>query len=458
MRRFGMSAAVVLACTAPAWGQYPPAIPDGPPAPLGYPTVAPPPVGYLPPGYVPAGFAEMPGYGYLPPIGQPPGPPAPPSGTRPDPNGFPFDPCYEYQRSPIGRVSSQAWIRGDWLYWHFRDAPVPALIVGGDTNLPAPGIPGGGNASPLVGPSRNLGTFNGVRATFGQWFDPDGELGGELSAFVFGREGTRDAFTNAAGRTLSVPVFGTNGLVGVYDFSFPNRFSGALALQTSTFLWGGEANLLHRWCGNGCFSVDGLIGYRYLQLDERIDLLGRAQSVGAPATFQGMPLPAGAVITTRDSFRARTDFNGAQIGARLEARRSMFTVTAFGKGGAGVNVQTLRVEGVTQSGSSVAYGGVRGLPSNIGRDTNTDFSMIGEVGFEVGLQVTKNLSLRAGYNALWWSDVLRPGSVISPVATLPSVPIDPTFNGAVPATRPMTSFRSSDFLAHGLVVGVLVEW
>jgi hypothetical protein len=285
--------------------------------------------------------------------------------------------------------------------------PVPPLIVAGNTGLPAPGIPGGGNASPLVGPSRGLGTFNGVRATVGQWFDPDGELGGELSAFVFGRQGSRDAFTNAAGQSLSVPVLGTNGLVGVYDFSFPDRFSGSLALQTASFLWGGEANLLHRFCGDGCFSVDGLLGYRYLQLDERIDLLGRAQSVGTAGTFQGMPLPAGAIITTRDSFRARTDFNGAQIGARMEARRGMFTVTAFGKGGAGVNIQTLRVEGTTQVGNSTAYGGIRGLPSNIGRDTNTDFSMIGEVGLEVGFQVTKNVALRAGYNMLWWSDVLR---------------------------------------------------
>ena len=170
-------------------------------------------------------------------------------------------------------------------------------------------------------------------------------------------------------------------------------------------------------------------------------------------------MPGGAVVFTSDSFRARTEFHGAQMGLRGEVRRDMFTVSAYAKGGLGANIQTLRVSGTTQvPGIGVASGGLRALPTNIGRDTKTDFSMIGDTGIELGCQVTKNVSLRVGYNLLWWSDVLRPGSVISPQVTLSQVPIDPTFNAGAAATRPVTNFRSSDFLAHGLVVGVLVDW
>jgi hypothetical protein len=465
MRRFGLSAAVVAVFSVSASGAYPaypplPAVPDGPPAPLGYPAP-----GYEPSGYTPAGFAERPDY--LPPIPMarpmspmdlPPVPNAAPPGPVPNSNGFAFDPYYASQRPARARVAQEAWVRADWLNWSFRDAPVPPLIVTGNPGLPSAGIPGGGNVLPLVGPTRDLGRFNGIRATVGQWWDPEGELGGELSAFVFGRRGSTAQFTGGPGLPLSVPVLGTDGTVGVYDFSFPNRFSGALALSTSTFLMGAEANLLHRFCGDGCWSVDGIFGYRYLQLNESLDMYGRAQSIGAAGSFLGSPLPAGSTVLTTDSFRARTDFHGAQIGARFEARRSMFTVTAFGKGGAGVNLQVLNVGGSTQVGDRFAASGVRALPGKFGRDTNTDFSMIGEAGLEVGLQVTKNLSVRAGYNMLWWSDVLRPGTVISPVTTLASVPIDPTYNPNVPGVRPTTTFHSSDFLAHGLVVGLLLEW
>jgi hypothetical protein len=169
------------------------------------------------------------------------------------------------------------------------------------------------------------------------------------------------------------------------------------------------------------------------------------------------------MVFTTDSFRAKTEFHGMQIGGRVETRRDMFTVSAYGKGAVGANIQTLRTDGSTvASGFGVTrtvFGGVRVLPSNFGRDTNTDFSLVGETGIEVGLQVTKHASVRVGYNLLFWSDVLRPANVISPVVTLSQVPIDPTYSATVPANaQPVTVFRSSDFLAHGLVVGMVVDW
>jgi hypothetical protein len=219
---------------------------------------------------------------------------------------------------------------------------------------------------------------------------------------------------------------------------------------------------LRRWYGDGCVSVDGLFGYRFLQLNERVELFGRSQATGALGTFNGGILPAGVTVFTRDVFRGRTEFHGAQVGGRVEWRRDMFTVTAFGKGGAGINVQTLNVDGsTTATGLGItrtAAGGVRALRTNIGRETNTDFSLIGETGIELGFQVTKNVSLRVGYNLLFWSDVLRPGNVIDPVMSFNQVPIDPSFGAAGAATRPATVFRSSDFLAHGLVVGVLFDY
>jgi len=374
MRRFGVSAAVVLAVTAPAWGAYPPlsAIPDGPPAPVGYPTAgyAPPgyqPMGYAPPGSVSLGFDGMPGY--LPPIPMPPSTGGTPPPTTANPNGFAFDPCFPDQRSPRVVVHQEAWVRGDWLYWSLRSAPIPPLIVTGNPGLPGSGIPGSGNVASVVGPAHDLGSFNGARVTIGQWYDPDGELGGEISAFVLQRKGSNQQFMGSPTQSLSVPIVGTDGTIGVYDFSYPGRFTGALALQSSSFLWGGEANLLHRWYGDGCVSVDGLFGYRYLQLDERLDLLGRAQSVGAVSTFLGATLPTGTTVFTRDSFRARTDFQGAQIGARLEVRRSLFTVTAYGKGGVGANIQTLRVDGSTTAtgpaGTNTAFGGLRGAAEQL---------------------------------------------------------------------------------------------
>jgi hypothetical protein len=454
MRRYGLSAAVVMAFAVPAWAQYPPQfVPDGLPAPAGYPLgYSAPPAAY-PPEFAPAGWYAPPGAATA---------PTATPGPCPDPCGFAFDPCYPPHRGKRGRVTGESWIRGDWLYWNFRNMPVPPLLVTGNPAVAGAGIPGSGNAASLLGTTRDLGQFHGLRATFGQWFDQDGELGFEISGFVFGREGTADSFTGSATQTVSVPVIGTNGLVGVYDVSFPGRFTGAAVVGTASQLFGGEGVFLHRWYGNGCVSVDSMWGYRYMQLNERLDLLTQSQAAGAIGTFQGAMLPPGATVFTTDSFRARTEFHGVLLGGRIEGRRDMFTVTAYGKGGVGANVQTLRAEGNTRAlvggTSSVVVGGIRVQPTNFGRDTNTDFSLFGETGIEFGLQVSKHLSVRAGYNLLFWSDVLRPGNVITPLTTLSQVPIDPTFNRAIPATQPATVFRSTDFLAHGLVVGAVFDW
>lgn len=461
MARFGLSAAAALAAAAPVWASYPPpGYADGPPAPLAIPVAAFDGPAAMPPGPG-LGAAVAPQW-----YGPPGAPPAAVGAPAVDACGYPFDPCLPCQRRPNrAKVAGESWVRGDWLYWDLRDAPVPVLVATGNPGLPDPAVPGRGNITPLGAGPRDQGRFNGVRLSVGRWFDEDGELGLEFSGFVFGREGSAARFSDATGTPIvSVPTLGVNGEQVAFDFAFPGRFSGALTVLTATQLYSGEANFLHRQFGNGCWSVDTLFGYRYLQLNERLDLLGRTTPLGAGVgTFGGATLPAGVTVFTRDSFRARTEFHGAQLGGRVEYRRDMFTVTAFGKGGAGATVQTLRVDGATTAtGLGVTRtlaGGVRALPSNIGRDTNTDFSLLGETGIELGFQMTKHLSLRVGYNFLFWSDVLRPGSVVDSTANFAQVPLDPTFvaGRAVPA-RPATVFRSSDFSAHGLTLGVLVDY
>jgi hypothetical protein len=123
----------------------------------------------------------------------------------------------------------------------------------------------------------------------------------------------------------------------------------------------------------------------------------------------------------------------------------------------GTTHQTVDVNGfttITPPGgpATVVPGGFLALPSNIGRFTRDPFSVIPEVGFNVGYRITNNLSAFAGYNFLYWSNVVRPGDQINlgvnstrtPVSLLPP-------NG--PAA-PLFSFRSSDFWAQGISFGV----
>lgn len=456
MRPFGLSAVVAAALAAQAAASYPAPVAQGWPEPAGYP---------IPPAYAPSyAVASGPRPDVLPPY-NPMGSPAPaPRPVPPAPaatGGFPFDPFLQLNVNRPPQVYGEYWVRADWLYWRFCSMPVPPLVVAGNPALPDAGIPGGGNATPLVGPARDLGMFSGARLTLGQWFDPDGALGAEVSSFIFARRSTSDAFQGSATQTLSVPFQSTGGAVGVYDFAYPNRVAGRLAVGTSSQLFGAEANLLHRWYSKNGVSIDGLLGYRYLWLNERLDLFGQATSAGAVGSFAGKALPLAGTVFTADAFRANTQFHGGQIGTRLEARRGMFLVSAYEKYGVGANIQTLRTSGLTSAtgfgDTRSVLGGLRALPGNIGQHTRGEFAMMNEAGAEVGLQVTKGVSLRVGYSLLWWSNVLRPAGGINPVLPLSQVAIDPAYNPGAAARQP-TAFRTSDFLAQGLVVGAMFEW
>jgi hypothetical protein len=208
--------------------------------------------------------------------------------------------------------------------------------------------------------------------------------------------------------------------------------------------------------------VDGLLGYRYLQSNESLGLFGRTQSPTGAASFNGVPVPPEVVLVTTDSFRADTQFHGMQFGGRVEGRSGLITFTASGKAGIGANIETLRTDGVSQASgfgiTKTTLGGVRVLPSNFGRSVNTEFAFMSELGADLGLQVTRHVSVHVGYNMLYWTNVLRPGNAIDPVVNRAQVPIDPTYNPAALGPRPTPVFHTSELLAHGLVVGVVVDW
>ena len=52
------------------------------------------------------------------------------------------------------------------------------------------------------------------------------------------------------------------------------------------------------------------------------------------------------------------------------------------------------------------------MQSNIGHFSQSQFAVVPEIGVKLGYQLTPNLRLQAGYNFLFWSNVVRPGQQI----------------------------------------------
>jgi hypothetical protein len=303
----------------------------------------------------------------------------------------------------------------DYLHWWVRRQESPPLAqINGDLI----------RAEDFDGSTRDGGRF-----TLGIWLDTDCATAIE-GVFLFlgeqskGRTLTSNGFPEL-GRPFIRATTGLPDVLPIADVGVP----GAIAMDTHARLFGFEVNLrreLYRTAGG---HVDLLLGYRQLYLDEGLRVTDKT-------TF------ADTTIIGVDQFGTHNRVYAGQIGLEAEVswRRLFFDI--WGKFGFGGNGQTVDIDGytktVTSTGTEVLPGDVLTQPSNIGRYRDTTFTVIPEVGVNVGLRITPNWRVAVGYAVLAIDNVVRPGDQI-----------DPAFapDGSRPAPPRLTD---ATYWAHGI--------
>ena len=89
------------------------------------------------------------------------------------------------------------------------------------------------------------------------------------------------------------------------------------------------------------------------------------------------------------------------------------------------------------------------MPTNIGEFNRNVFSVVPEVGRNVGYQLTDHIRTFVGYNFLYWSNVIRPGDQIDRVIDINNIPrFVNVLPGTIPAVfppRPEARFNDTDF-------------
>jgi hypothetical protein len=307
---------------------------------------------------------------------------------------------------------------------------------------------------------------SGARVMLGYWFDDERLLGVEVGGFITQRLVDRFAAASPGSPLLYRPFInatpGTPTPIGVESVEIvasagvPGQAptaGGFAATHTSNFL-GGEANVRSNLLCNENYFLDGVVGFRYVRLNESLDLVENPTSL--------VPIGPVAALTTiniSDQFRTTNQFYGGQLGLIGEARFGKWSVDVNGKVGLGSTVQTVNLAGATvvtnPSLPPVTFPvGFLVTDTNRGNFTRNTFSVVPEVGVSLGYQVTDHLRLFAGYDFLYWSNVVRPGNEIdrnvnlfhTAVVGLPPMPMGPA--------RPAFAFNGSDFWAQGFHCGL----
>jgi hypothetical protein len=362
---------------------------------------------------------------------------------------------------------ARATFSADYLLWWVRKGPTPGpLLTVGSPNDAIPGALGQPGTVSIFGDGGlDYGTFSGLRLS-GTFFLASG-LGLDGSCFALERRSVGfSAASDASGNPLIArPVFNDHaGLQESYSTSFPGNLAGASAIVSHTQLQGFDSNLAAELSRCESRRLVVLAGFRYLSLRE--DLLFQDALTPLTAdflTFDGASVNPPSTVADFDSFKTRNHFYGGQIGGRWEECFGKLSVGLTGKVALGGTEQRVVIEGgsvlnTPGAPAVVVPGGILAQVSNIGTHSRDVFSVVPEVGLNVGWQITSNLSANVGYTFIYWTDVVRPGAQIDTRVSPFIVPTDQNFGGGTPSGHPAFTFKNSDFWAQGVNFGVTLRF
>lgn len=288
----------------------------------------------------------------------------------------------------------------------------------------------------------SIGTVfsGGTRVEFGRIVDHHGWM---LS--------THRVETASMGRTFSnvdmvfidnVPIIGIVDYITLPDDTqipviraLPITFD-QVTIENKAQTWGVELMRMYRsrQLHNGGF-IEFMYGARYFELNEDFTV-----STQGGFTSTGSSAAGGSYWFTR----AENHIVGPQLGLRYFRKFDRWMVNTEGRFLGGVNIQNVRQEAQLGTGLINTYGGF-GLPfswagaSSTSRRVFTEFTPLLEIRAELRYQVTRSISLRAGWTGMWMDHMVRAASMVD--YTLPTMGISERGN-------------RQDTFVHGATIGI----
>jgi hypothetical protein len=374
------------------------------------------------------------------------------------------DGCTSTLCGPPGRV----WFGAEYLRWTTSGNALPPLLTTAPVGTPRAqaGTLGDPRTTVLLGGNNaNNDWRNGLRIYGGLWLNEEQTCGLEMGWFflansnnsatigsngsqILTRPFTNNVQADALGTFTAVAPFQDTELV-----SFPGVLAGSTTVESSSVFWGLDPSIVKNLCCSPCARLDVLFGYRLLYLEDSLTITENLTGL-AGSDFPGVQ------FTVTDSFRTKNYFNGVNGGFKYERRFDRFFLGAHATVALGVTTSTTDINGSTVvrdvNGTTTTYqGGLLALPSNIGSYTSNAFSVVPEVGLKAGMQVTDHLRIFAGYNYMYWSNVMRTGGVIDTRVNASQLPPS---DGVVGAAYPRYEPSRTGFSAHGVSFGLELRY
>jgi hypothetical protein len=290
------------------------------------------------------------------------------------------------------------------------------------------------------------------------------DLGAETTFFFVGQRSAR--FVENTSPSIVRPFFDVNNRQeSAFVVAAPGLANGSLAAHSQADVWGAEANVWKSiYCddpGTTC-TVSVMAGFRFLDLDERLDIDSISvfnHNLAAFPTFRGFE---GNTLQVSDAFVAHNHFYGGQVGITGKSwiEECLFLEGTF-KVGIGETVEDLEIAGAQvrqrpHSRPIASPGGLLALPSNMGSFRDNKFAQVPELDLKLLVPLTSHWTFSTGFSTLYWSRVLRPGEQVDRALDITQIHNFPPATLATPSglNQPGVPFRQSDLWVLGIHVGL----
>jgi hypothetical protein len=293
----------------------------------------------------------------------------------------------------------------------------------------------------------------------------------EVSGFLFNKNvtifsgGTSNAglpFLARPVQFLDLPLGPGIPSENVEYINVPTVANGNISITAQMSFWNIDANGFFNFCQTDALKLDMILGYRHTDFSESLNIASTLGGNLGLVRFADVVYPAGYSTTAFDNFRTTNTFDGGQIGLRGVLSYQKWSLFTDLKLAVGVTQSTLTIEGnstlnegTTGRVLQTLPGGVLALPTNSGSRSENLVSIIPEVNFTVSYQLNSHFRFFAGYNALFWSQVIRPGDHINSTLDSRQIPTDQNYTAGVAGLSPsFPGLVNRNFFAYGFSVGV----
>lgn len=304
--------------------------------------------------------------------------------------------------------SDNAWGSMEYMYWWAQNSPIGVPLVTENNNPKLFGFINQPGTQIIFGAGSNQNSFNfggmsAGRLTIGTWLDGAHQYGVEAIGFDAPQAKTIFSASSINGNVpiVNVPFYSTTTGEDVLVAGLPNTVSISDTFQT----YGFEINGLHNLQNQSSLPIYFMTGFRYLNINEGFVL--------NDAIINTAPFP-NSVVNVNDNFSTKNNFYAIQFGLGSKYSYSNFMLDVIAKIALGDNYQTLSIHGQTNVNNTNILQpiGLFAEPSNIGKFTKNQFSILPEMQAKVAYKLTENIRPFFTYDCLYINNIIRPGNQI----------------------------------------------